>query len=356
MRQRTALGWSGRADGDDEPVDVPRYLAALKRAWPLILLLIVLMTLTVLVLSLALPKSYEASARIVFDDRAGAGALETTDVETVRRQLATVQVLLTTRDVLQQVAQRVPDESADTLEDKVETSVDEDANIIDVTATDGDGAGAAAIANAVARQFLEMEAAADKARFARSREALQTALARLGDSPARRAEAEALRTQLNDLNLSEAANGDRLRLAQSAEPPSSPASPRPVRNTIFAFFASAFIAVLAALAIDQIAPRLSSTRELSRLTGAPVPGRGGLPGPSGRGAPAPTRPQGPTRDERVPESRQVQSVSSVCPLTRALRVSNAPGLGRPSQPSDRGALGGTRRAGPGGRGERDRGW
>lgn len=270
MRQRTALGWSGPAGGDDEPVDVPRYLAALKRAWPLILLLIVLMTLTVLVLSLALPKSYEASARIVFDDRAGAGALETTDVETVRRQLATVQVLLTTSDVLRQVAQRVPDESADTLEDKVETSVDEDANIIDVTATDGDAAGAAAIANAVARQFLEMEAAADKARFARSREALQTALARLGDSSARRAEADALRTQLNDLNLSEAANGDRLRLAQSAEPPSSPASPRPVRNTIFAFFASAFIAVLAALAIDQIAPRLSSTRELSRLTGAPV--------------------------------------------------------------------------------------
>jgi Mrp family chromosome partitioning ATPase len=270
MRQRTASEWSGPAGGDDEPVDVPRYLAALKRAWPLIVLLIVLMTLTVLVLSLALPKSYEATARIVFDDEAGAGALETTDVETVRRRLATVQVLLTTTDVLQQVAQRVPGESADTLEDKVETSVDEDANIIDVTATDGDAAGAAAIANAVARQFLEMEAAADRARFARSREALQTALQRLGNSPSRRPEAQALRTQLNDLNLSEAANGERLRLAQSAEPPSTPASPRPVRNTIFAFFASAFIAVLAALAIDQIAPRVSSTRELSRLAGAPV--------------------------------------------------------------------------------------
>jgi polysaccharide biosynthesis transport protein len=270
MRQRTGLAWNGPADGDDEPVDVPRYLAALKRAWPLIALLVVLMTLTVLVLSLAISETYRATARIVFDDRAGAGALEATDVETVRRRLATVEVLLTTRDVLEEVARDLPDESAESLEGKVETSVDEDANIIDVSATDQDAAGAAAIANAVARQFLEMEATAERERFARSREALQSALEQVRGSRARRAEAQALRAQLNDLNLSEAAGGARLRLAQSAEPPSEPHSPRPFRNTIFAFFASAFIAVLAALAIDQIAPRLSGARELSQLTGAPV--------------------------------------------------------------------------------------
>ena len=270
MRQRTGLAWSGPAEGDDEPVDVPRYLAALKRAWPLIVLLIVLMTVTVLVLSLAISESYRATARIVFDDRAGAGAFEATDVETVRRRLATVRALLTTKDVLQQVAERLPDESAQTLEDKVESSVDDDANIIDVSATDGDPAGAAAIANAVARQFLEMEATAERERFTRSREALQSALDRVRGSPRRREEAQVIRARLNELSLSEAGGGAQLRLAQRAEPPSTPDSPRPVRNTIFAFFASAFIAVLAALAIDQIAPRLSGARELSRLTGVPI--------------------------------------------------------------------------------------
>jgi polysaccharide biosynthesis transport protein len=270
MRQGTGFAWSGPVEGDDQPVDVPRYLAALKRGWPLILLLIVLITVTVLVLSLSISKSYRATARVVFDDRAGAGALEATDVETVRRRLATVQVLLTTSEVLEKVAQRLPDESAETLEGKVETSVDEDANIIDVSATDGDAAGAAAIANAVARQFLEIEAAAERARFERSREALQSALEDVPGTRARRAEAQALRAQLNDLNVSEAAGGARLRLAQSAEAPSAPDSPRPIRNTIFAFFASAFIAVLAALAVDQIAPRLAGARELSRLTGVPV--------------------------------------------------------------------------------------
>jgi Mrp family chromosome partitioning ATPase len=268
MPERTGLAWSGPREADEEPVDVPRYLAALKRAWPLIALLIVLMTVTVLVLSLALPESYRATARIVLDDRAG--ALEATDVETVRRRLATVQALLTTTNVLEQVARRLPDESAETLKDKVESSVDEDANIIDVNATDGDPAGAAAIADAVARSFLEIQETAERERFARSRAALQASLDRLQGSPGRRDEAQIIRARLNELSLSEAGVGTELQLAQRAQPPSTPDSPRPVRNTIFAFFASAFIAVLAALAIDQAAPRLSGPRELNRLTGVPI--------------------------------------------------------------------------------------
>jgi Mrp family chromosome partitioning ATPase len=268
MPERTGLAWSGPRETDEEPVDVPRYLAALKRAWPLIALLIVLMTVTVLVLSLSLSESYRATATIVLDDRAG--SLEATDVETVRRRLATVQTLLTTRNVLEQGAKRLPDESVETLDDKVESSVDEDANIIHVDATDGDAAGAAAIANAVARSFLKMQATAERQRFVRSRAALQAALDRLRGSPSRRDEAQIIRARLNELTLSEAGSGTELQLAQRAQAPSTPDSPRPVRNTIFAFFASAFIAVLAALAIDQVAPRLSGPRELNRLTGVPI--------------------------------------------------------------------------------------
>jgi Mrp family chromosome partitioning ATPase len=268
MRQQTGLAWTGPREADDEPVDVPRYLAALKRAWPLIALIIVLMTVTVFVLSRVLSESYRASARIVLDERAG--AFEAADVETVRRRLTTVQALLTTRRVLARAADRLPDESARTLEDKVEASVDEDANLVDVVATDGDPAGAAAIANAVARSFLAMEETAERRRFVRARAALRAALDRLRGLSGRREERQIIRMRLTELSLSESAIGTELQLAQSARPPSEPDSPRPVRNTIFAFFASAFIAVLAALAIDQIAPRLSGPRDLSRLTGVPI--------------------------------------------------------------------------------------
>ena len=268
MRQRRDLAWDGPRTTGDEPVDVPRYLTALKRGWPLIALIIVLMTVTVLVLSLALPKTYEATARILMDDRAG--AFEPTDVETVRRRLATVQTLLTTRDVLAQAAEELPDESVETLEDKVEASVDEDANIVDIVATDGDAEGAAEIANAVAQAFLTMQQTAEQDRLARARAQLQDAIDTLGASPGNAEAVQALQQRLSELSVSEASAGSELQLAQAARPPTEPDSPRPVRNTIFAFFAAVFLGVLAALAVDQLAPRLSGPRELSRLTGVPI--------------------------------------------------------------------------------------
>jgi succinoglycan biosynthesis transport protein ExoP len=268
MRQRPDLAWAGTRDAADEPVDLPRYLTALKRGWPLIALIIVLMTVTVLVLSLALPKTYEATARVLMDDRAG--AFEPTDVETVRRRLATVQTLLTTRDVLAQAAEQLPDESVETLEDKVEASVDQDANIVDIVARDGDAEGAAEIANAVAQAFLAQQQAAEQDRLARARAELQDAIDTLSASPESADAVQALQQRLSELSVSEASAGSELQLAQAARPPTEPDSPRPVRNTIFALFASAFLAVLAALAVDQLAPRLSGPRELSRLTGVPV--------------------------------------------------------------------------------------
>ena len=268
MRQPTTSIWDWPRDTGDEPVDVPRYLTALKRSWPLMALIVVLMTVTVLLLSLALPKTYQASARILMEDRAG--VLQAADADSVTRRLATVQTLLTTRDVLSQAAESLPDESVQTLEDKVEASVDQNANIVDVVATDGDPDGAAAIANAVARSFLTLEQTQERERIARARADLETVLDRLRGTPGSEEAAQATQQRLSDLSVSEASVGSELQLAQAALPPSEPDSPRPVRNTLFAFFAAAFVAVLAALALDQLAPRLSGPRELSRLTGVPV--------------------------------------------------------------------------------------
>jgi capsular polysaccharide biosynthesis protein/MinD-like ATPase involved in chromosome partitioning or flagellar assembly len=267
MRQRTTTTWGPRDIGD-EPVDVPRYLTALRRSWPLIALIILLMTATVLVLSLALPKTYQATSRILMEDQAG--VLQAADADSVTRRLATVQTLLTTRNVLAEAAERLPDESAQTLEDKVEVSVDQNANIVDVVATDGDPEGAAAIANAVARSFLALQQTQERERLARARADLEAALAGLRGTPGSETAVQAIQERLSDVSVSEASAGSGLELAQAAQPPSEPDSPRPVRNTIFAFFAAAFVAVLAALALDQLAPRLSGPRELSRLTGVPV--------------------------------------------------------------------------------------
>jgi Mrp family chromosome partitioning ATPase/capsular polysaccharide biosynthesis protein len=259
-------GWRADSPWDTEPVEVPRYLASLRRSAGLIVVIVVSMTAAVYFISTSLPKTYEATARILMDDRPGGS--EPADVETVRRRLATVRALLTTREVLVRAARPLKRESPQTLEEKVRATTDEDANIVDVHATDDAAKGAAAIANTLARSFLTMHRADEQARLARTRAELLGSLAR-APSP-KSAEAKAIRARLNELRVSEAAAGSDLSLAEAAQPPTEASSPRPVRNTIFAFFASVFLAVLAALGLGQLAPRVAGGRDLSALAGVPI--------------------------------------------------------------------------------------
>lgn len=222
------------------------------------------MTATVFVVSTFLPERYEATARILMDDRPG--AFEPGDVETVERRLATIREIVISRRVRERAASVLDNESATSLEEKVSASVDQDANLVDVRATDSDPAGAAGIANAIARSFLVLDAAGERQRLARARAQLQRSLEQARGSQERRV----IRERLSELNVSEASVGSELVLAEAAEPPSDASSPRPVRNAVLAFFGSVFLAVLAALGLGQLAPRVTGPRELSTLTGAPV--------------------------------------------------------------------------------------
>jgi capsular exopolysaccharide synthesis family protein len=225
------------------------------------------MTALVLALSLVLPKTYRATARIVLED--ASGLLESGDAS-VERRLATLQTLVTTRDVLRAAGRQLEDENADSLEDKVSSSVDPEANIINVSATDDSAEGAAAIANAVSKEFLAKRRRAERQRLTRARANLLQALNRLRSSPAARVEGAALRERLSELTVSEASVGAELQVAQAARPPSSPSSPKPIRNTAFALFASLFLGALLALARGHLAPRVSGPRELARLVGLPM--------------------------------------------------------------------------------------
>jgi len=133
----------------EQPVDVRRYVNALRGSWLMIAAIVIPLTVGVLALSLALPKTYSSTATMLLDDspdiRASADAA---------RQLATIQTLLTTRNVLQQAARKLPGESAETLAGKISAAVDPNANIIRIHASAADPHTAARIANAVVTVFL----------------------------------------------------------------------------------------------------------------------------------------------------------------------------------------------------------
>jgi capsular exopolysaccharide synthesis family protein len=258
----------------EEPVEVSRYLDAFRRSRWLIAIIVALLTGAVLVISLLLPKTYRATAKLVFEE--SPQALSSSDAESTQRNLATVRAVLTYRPLLRAAVKNgLEGETVDSLRDKVHATVDQNANVINVIATDDTARGAAAIANGVAATYLARERRREQQQLRRTRAVLQKELADLRASltPLNQGEIgsqiASVRQQLTDLALN-ADSGATLQLAERAEPPTSPSSPRPVRNAIFGFFAGLFIAALVVLARAQLRPRVSGSRELSRLLDLPV--------------------------------------------------------------------------------------
>jgi capsular polysaccharide biosynthesis protein len=264
-----------RQDRDDRPIDVSRQIAALRRNVLLMVLIVVPLTAAVLVLSLILPKSYRATASLVVSDQPG--LLQASDADSTRRRLATFQSLLTSRDVLARAARGLPGETAETLRKKVTVTASDASDILTVDGSDGRATGAAAIANAVTRTFLRKERDQELQRLAGARRDLEAALQRLRGTGGTAVEIRAIRERLSQLSIDEVSAGQSLALAEAARPPRSAHAPKPLENTVFAFFAATFLAVLAALVRDRLAPRVGSARELARLAGvtplAVLPGR-----------------------------------------------------------------------------------
>jgi capsular exopolysaccharide synthesis family protein len=253
---------------DESGADIRGYLDAILRNARFIVLVVGITTGTVLLLSLVLPKTYEATSRISLDTETS--VLGSSDAESTQRQLATLETLVTSREVLEAAVTEVPGETVDSLEQNVESAADQQANIINVVAKDGDAEQAAAIAEAVAGSFIDVESAQERERLEAAQQDLQGQIDVLTDQPSTTAndvQIAAIQERLSQIAVDLELAGSELQIAQPAEVPDSPASPRPLRNTVLALFGSLVIAVLLALARDQLRPGLRSPREVSRLAG-----------------------------------------------------------------------------------------
>jgi capsular polysaccharide biosynthesis protein/Mrp family chromosome partitioning ATPase len=256
---------AGEPEGESQ-IDVTRIVKVLAANARVIAVAVVVVTLIVLVLSSGAESRYRATARIVLDPTTTG-----TSTDTDPRRLATNVALLTTPDVLDAAARRLPGESGASLREKLTSTAATDADVIDVTATDDSAAAAAADANAVARVFLERRAANERAGILRTRAALTAQLAGVGTGPSAEAQAAAIRARLSELVVDEANAGDDLQLAEAAEPPAGPYAPRPLRNAVLAFFATLFAAALAVLLRDRLRPEArSAERDMERVSGVPL--------------------------------------------------------------------------------------
>lgn len=265
-----ALG--GTADDDGQALEARRLLAALRRSAWIVVAVAATFTGAVLALSLATPDRFESTATIIRQEIAT--PLGGTDAETSRRELETIERLLTTNRVLGRAAAQIPGDSASSLRANVESAIDETANIIEVTAAAGEAPLAARRANRVASGLLFERARLERRRLQAARQSLEGEAARVQTlaqtDPQARSQLDALQQQLSQLTVQEASAGSDLQLAQAAEPPDERTSPKPLRNAILALFAGLFLGVILALAREQLVPRLRDAREVGRVTDLPV--------------------------------------------------------------------------------------
>lgn len=246
-------------------------MRAVRRGLPLIVVAAFLAAIAAYGVSLLLPKEYEATTSIIL----GSSATRFTGVDSssIERQLATTDALLTAPRVLTAAAGEVSGESGDSLATKVESVVDPDrtgANVIEIHVTDEDPEHAAAIANAVAKHFLDERAAFERERIESARAELLEQRDALVSQPGTDAQIARIDERLNQFGLAGAGAGTDLQVLAPAEPPSGPSSPKPTRNAFVAFIVVGFLGTLLVLARDQLAPRVGSPRELAALLRVPI--------------------------------------------------------------------------------------
>jgi capsular polysaccharide biosynthesis protein/cellulose biosynthesis protein BcsQ len=251
----------------EEPVDAGRYLNALRRRLGLIAAASFGIALLVLLLSLALPKSYNATAQIALPTQLSTSASTSSQAQS----LATIEAYIRSPTVLSHAASRLRTSMA-SLKANVSASLDTSANIINVTATDRSAVRAAQLANGVAKVFLSVRTRAEQAQLAHQQSLLTRKLS-AAHAAGSVGLVAALEQQISTVAAQEASAGSDLELLAPALVPESPSSPRPARNAVLALVAALVVVVLAVLGRELVAPTVSSGRELSALLGIPILGR-----------------------------------------------------------------------------------
>lgn len=259
---------TNRSNTGENPIEVRRYADALRRNLLLIVLITVVVAAAAYLVSSSLTKRYEATASIVRQDLTTLDQGENVDATT--RELNTASILLTTDQVLSAAARALPGETGESLREKVRARVDSGADFLYVTASDSDRVRTAAIANTVARTFVAQRAGLERRQAQHERLDLERELARLRRNDGPDTQIESIRQRISDLGVSIASAGTELSVAEPAAVPATPVEPHPIRDAGLGALLGLFVGVLIAIAREQLVPRVSGPRELSRLLDLPV--------------------------------------------------------------------------------------
>jgi Mrp family chromosome partitioning ATPase/capsular polysaccharide biosynthesis protein len=246
------------------------YIRPLTSRWWLVLVAVVVATGGVYAYYVRKPNVYTTST-LVYVTNPGNPVTGIQTAPPSDRDIADAAALLDSNANAAAVAARIGYHgSPASLLNSVSITSKENEDFVQVTAQSGTPQGAAAIANAFAAQFVSSLTDTYETQL---RAAIRLAKAQLAHQPPGPAGQVSSGDLINQINTLQVELGVPTTVAQQANPapvPTSPTSPKPVRNALFAFLLSLVGAVALAYGLERFNRRLTNPEELEAAYNAPL--------------------------------------------------------------------------------------
>lgn len=239
--------------------DLAGAIAVLRQRARLIVLCIVIATAAAVGISLLQQEQYSASASLLFRNPGFAENLFGNSVSSPAtdptREAATNEKLVGLEIVAKRTSERLGSLTPEEVADMVSVSASGEADIVSVTATSSDRKQARVVANTFARQFIAFRAEADQSKLLEAKQLAEEEYSRLTPEQQAGPRGVALSSGVEKLGILSSLQTGNAELVQPAELPTSPSSPKPLRNGVVA----AIIGLLLGLGLAFLFERLNRT-------------------------------------------------------------------------------------------------
>ncbi|HET9163816.1 MAG TPA: polysaccharide biosynthesis tyrosine autokinase [Solirubrobacterales bacterium] len=258
------------------PLDLEQAIAIARRRATLILLCVFVTAAAAFGLSLIQHKQYSASATLLFRNPGFAedlfGTSATPPSTDPVREAATNRTLVGLDAVGQRAARHLRGLDAEEVSDMVSVSGEGEADVVSVTATNGNPTLAKRVANVFARQFIAFRAGTDRSKLLKAKRLAERELERLTPEEEVGARGQALSRGAERLGILASLQTGNAELVQPAELPTSPSSPKPVRNGIIGAIIGLVLGAALAFLFERLNRRLRDPEEARKAFELPVLG------------------------------------------------------------------------------------